>query len=182
MNDPESWLSQIMDDMGTTALIPSDENAKESVWITDDDAPGGVAGYYEKRLVPLVHHFIKDGRVFAFDFEREGTRYRIQSGKAETRPANVQRVAEVIETLFQWIENGITTWDEAFAGFVRTSTSTSTSNEWWCVLRAPPDATRDEIEHAYRRQARVVHPDMGGDAESFRKLRAAYEQALTSLD
>lgn len=174
MKDPESWLSTIMSDMGTVALIPSDETSLDSVWVTDDDAPGGIAGYYEKRRIPLAHRFIKDGRVFAFDFERNGIKYRIRSGRAETRAANARRVAEVFGTVLQWIEDGIVEWDEAFAGFVQAS------DEWWRVLRAPPDANRTEIERAYRRQARVVHPDAGGDAESFRKLRVAYERALTS--
>jgi hypothetical protein len=35
-----------------------------------------------------------------------------------------------------------------------------------------------EIRRAYRRQARELHPDAGGDAEAFKALQAAYEQAL----
>ncbi len=176
MKSPEIWLAQIMSDMGSDALIPSTEDANKSIWITEDDAPGEIAGYYEKRRIPLTHRFLKDGRTFVFDFERGTAKYRIRSGKAETIEANARRVAEVVGTLFQWIDDGIVAWNDAFAGFAQAS------NEWWRVLRAPPDATLAEIERAYRRQARVVHPDAGGDAESFRKLRVAYEQALTFCD
>ena len=176
MKDAEGWLSQLMDEMGSDALVPSDEAAIGSVWITDDDAPGGIAGYYLKRRAPLSHRFLKDGRVFVFDFERAHTKYRVRSGRAESLAANARRVAEVVGTLLQWIEDGIATWDEAFAGFVQAS------NEWWRVLRLPPDATREEIEQAYRRQARIAHPDVGGTAEAFRTLRAAYEDPLTSID
>lgn len=31
---------------------------------------------------------------------------------------------------------------------------------------------------AMRRQARILHPDMGGDAEQFREMFAAYERLL----
>ena len=34
------------------------------------------------------------------------------------------------------------------------------------------------IKSAYRRQARVVHPDMGGDEDAFRKIYLAYETLM----
>ena len=34
------------------------------------------------------------------------------------------------------------------------------------------------IKSAYRRQARIVHPDMGGDEEAFRKIYQAYEALM----
>lgn len=34
------------------------------------------------------------------------------------------------------------------------------------------------IKNAYRRLAKVYHPDVGGDAEAFRKLQEAYEEML----
>jgi hypothetical protein len=39
-------------------------------------------------------------------------------------------------------------------------------------------STRDDIRKAYRRLAKVRHPDAGGSAEDFRLLRRSYEQAL----
>lgn len=35
------------------------------------------------------------------------------------------------------------------------------------------------IKNAYRKQAKIHHPDRGGEPESFRKIRAAYEQLIT---
>lgn len=46
------------------------------------------------------------------------------------------------------------------------------------VLGVAPGATADEVHAAFRRAARRVHPDAGGDAESFRRLTDAYT-ALT---
>lgn len=34
------------------------------------------------------------------------------------------------------------------------------------------------IKSAYRRQARIVHPDMGGDEDAFRKIYQAYEDLM----
>lgn len=43
------------------------------------------------------------------------------------------------------------------------------------VLGVPRDASEDDIKRAYRRLARELHPDRGGDEESFKELTAAYE-------
>ncbi|HVM12822.1 MAG TPA: J domain-containing protein [Egibacteraceae bacterium] len=41
------------------------------------------------------------------------------------------------------------------------------------LLRLPATATSDDVERAFRRQARELHPDRGGDPESFRRLLQA---------
>ncbi len=46
------------------------------------------------------------------------------------------------------------------------------------VLGVAIEATPAEITAAYRRLAMVHHPDRGGDADSFRRIRAAYEALL----
>ena len=43
------------------------------------------------------------------------------------------------------------------------------------TLRVDPDADADEIEQAYRRRVMEAHPDHGGSASEFQKVRAAYE-------
>ena len=40
------------------------------------------------------------------------------------------------------------------------------------------DAGRDEVLEAFRRKAKAVHPDAGGDPESFKRLLAAREALL----
>ena len=37
---------------------------------------------------------------------------------------------------------------------------------------------RRKIKSAYRKQAMRYHPDLGGDADGFRKLHDAYEQII----
>jgi hypothetical protein len=46
------------------------------------------------------------------------------------------------------------------------------------VLGLTFPATAEQIKAAYREKAKLHHPDVGGDAAEFRKLRAAYESAL----
>lgn len=48
---------------------------------------------------------------------------------------------------------------------------------WWGVLEVAPTASEMEVEAAYRRLAKIRHPDAGGDAASFQALAEAYRQA-----
>ena len=43
------------------------------------------------------------------------------------------------------------------------------------TLGIQPDATVAEIRRAYRALARKLHPDKGGDSESFARLRHAFD-------
>ncbi|WP_423923959.1 DnaJ domain-containing protein [Frigoribacterium sp. 2-23] len=43
------------------------------------------------------------------------------------------------------------------------------------VLGVPATASDDELRRAYRRLAREAHPDLGGSAESFRRLQQAWD-------
>ena len=46
------------------------------------------------------------------------------------------------------------------------------------ILGVGRDATRAQIEQAYRQQAMKHHPDRGGDAWAFQQVREAYEQIV----
>ncbi len=43
------------------------------------------------------------------------------------------------------------------------------------LLGLSPSATWDEIQSAYRRKAKVHHPDHGGDEDAMRALNEAYQ-------
>ncbi|WP_254767735.1 J domain-containing protein [Salinilacihabitans rarus] len=45
------------------------------------------------------------------------------------------------------------------------------------ALGVPITATRAEVRSAYRERVKEVHPDRGGDEESFRRVREAYATA-----
>jgi len=46
------------------------------------------------------------------------------------------------------------------------------------LLGLTPDATPEAIKRAYRHLAKAHHPDLGGDAEAFHRLEAAYRLLL----
>lgn len=69
----------------------------------------------------------------------------------------------------------------AFAGFTALPPPlvTPPRKPWWEILGVDRDILSEtEIRAAYRRRARVCHPDAGGTSEAMAELRAALEQAL----
>jgi hypothetical protein len=50
------------------------------------------------------------------------------------------------------------------------------------VLGLPSNATEQQIKEAYREKVKVVHPDMGGDPESFKQVNEAYATAREHAD
>lgn len=48
----------------------------------------------------------------------------------------------------------------------------------FAALGLEPSATPDEVKQAFRAKARLLHPDLGGDATQFDELRSHYNEAL----
>ena len=46
------------------------------------------------------------------------------------------------------------------------------------ILGLNNEATVSDVKQAFRRLAKKTHPDVGGDAEEFKLIMGAYEQAL----
>ena len=55
--------------------------------------------------------------------------------------------------------------DRAFTGFKALPADTS-APEWWSVLHVPATAIAEEIEAAFKREAKAAHPDMPGGSEA----------------
>lgn len=53
--------------------------------------------------------------------------------------------------------------------------SYNVENDYYVILEILDDAIEADIKTAYRKQARIHHPDKGGDAEKFKLLVNAYE-------
>ena len=69
--------------------------------------------------------------------------------------------------------------DRAFAGF--TALANPDSFDPWAVLGLRPGASRDEIDIAFRNQARKHHPDAGGSTEEFQRIERARREALEQI-
>lgn len=74
---------------------------------------------------------------------------------------------EEADTLWEIVD---TTWDEYFPKPLQELS----------LLGLDADTPRDKriVKNAYRRKARKLHPDTGGNAESFKTLHTAYRKVL----
>jgi hypothetical protein len=54
-----------------------------------------------------------------------------------------------------------------------------TGQHWWDILKVPKDASVNDIDSAYRREAKGAHPDVaGGSDERMKKLNRARQEAV----
>lgn len=125
-------------------------------------------------------------------FDRNGKRYVFRCSNYRHRLDNLRAAQLTISYLYQAIEAyGVEKTEEAldrafeqfFLAWAATPDDTAlmlgSGNEpWWVVLGVHQDATVQEIRNAYRALAQVHHPDRGGTDADFKRLRAAYDQAL----
>jgi hypothetical protein len=87
---------------------------------------------------------------------------------------NMQAIRRTIEAL-----RGIERWgtgdmvQQAFTGFLALP-----GDSPWDVLGIALGAGRQEIEAAYRRKAKVLHPDRGGSDDAMSKLNRARDEAV----
>lgn len=88
---------------------------------------------------------------------------------------NLWAIARHIENLRASDRYGVGELEQAFAGYGQIAAPAAI--EWWTVLGVDLFAEVDEIKAAYRALARKLHPDAGGDAEAFRVIQAAYDEA-----
>lgn len=89
-------------------------------------------------------------------------------GYREGDPLTTSAVAAAIATHFLGLR--ATPGDKALA--------LPSGDEWWRILGVERDADEATIKNAYRALIRVHHPDAGGDVEAFKRIDAAYKQAL----
>ena len=89
---------------------------------------------------------------------------------------NIAAIAKHIEALRGIDRWGVGTAAQAFAGYQMLAAP----EQWWQVLGVSQNATRDEIQRAYREKARTAHPDAGGNDAAMSRLNAARDQGLSA--
>lgn len=67
--------------------------------------------------------------------------------------------------------------NRAFMGF-KALPEKAASFPWWDVLGVSRTATKKEVDHAFKKKAKVNHPDHGGDPGKWQELQEAYQQGL----
>jgi len=90
---------------------------------------------------------------------------------------NTYAIAQTIRAMRacdRWGVSGIL--DRLFTGFVALTDDAGKS--WHTVLKCSPDATRDEVKHAYRKIMKEEHPDVDGNHERAVEINKAYEEGM----
>jgi hypothetical protein len=134
-------------------------------------------------------------------FDRAGKRYKFENSNYK-HPLDNLRAAQLTFT-YLWralVEYGTAQaiealseqqldvlFDRFFIGFTPGPDDTalllgSGLADWWDVLGVPREANRQAVVNSFRALTKVHHPDNGGKAEDFRRLRTAYEEALKCLN
>lgn len=129
-------------------------------------------------------------------FDRAGQRYAFRCDCYGNPMDNLRAAQLTVTYLWRALEEyGVTgeaeQLDQAFArfflGFAAPPDDTALllpdgQAQWWEILGVSSDAEKPAVVNAYRALAKIHHPDTGGSVEDFRRLRAAYEQALRLFD
>lgn len=89
---------------------------------------------------------------------------------------NLWAIACHVEALRGQQRWGVGNVQQAFAGYQ--ALPAPAAGAWWTVLGVDRTAPQDAIRAAYLGKVKVTHPDAGGSAEEFTRVRFAYEQAL----
>lgn len=119
----------------------------------------GVAVYWKKRGQP--------DRVIAVD------RYFTVADNLAAAAATLDAMRAIER------HGGAVVMERAFSGFdALPSPSSAVAPSWHQVLGVSPQATRSEIDAAYREKSKTAHPDAGGTAEAMKALNAARADAL----
>lgn len=110
----------------------------------------------------------------AIYFTLNGRPMAMACDRFDNAAANMRSLGLAIEAMRQLERHGGGVMVErAFTGFVALP-----SNSPWNVLGLKPGASRDEIETAYREQAKTAHPDAGGSHDQMARLNAARADLL----
>lgn len=128
-------------------------------------------------------------------FDRSGKRYVVRCAKWAHPTDNFRAAQRAISLVYQAIEEaGVIstekkleeTFGQFFAGWAATPDDSvlalpSGGRDWWEVLGIEKTATKADIRNAYLALARLHHPDVGGDPQAFKRVRAAYDEALRAV-
>ena len=90
---------------------------------------------------------------------------------------NIAAIAEHVRCLRGIDRYGVGSLEQAFAGYAALP---PTHEDWWLVLGVRQDATREQIEEAYRRLVREHHPDVGGSHDAMARINRARDVATAA--
>ncbi|MBU0517173.1 MAG: DnaJ domain-containing protein [Proteobacteria bacterium] len=125
--------------------------------------------------LPYANRRQPDDPAVAVYFELNGTPHVLACDKWDRVNDNTQAIRKHVEAIRGQDRWGVGTLEQAFSGYK--ALPDPSQRPWWEVLGVGRTASEDEINAAYRIKVRTAHPDHGGDAEAFKRLTAARDQA-----
>lgn len=128
-----------------------------------EPADSGVAVYFTLRIQ-------RNGKIIERPIVMSCDKWRKTSD-------NLYAIGKDIEAQRARARWGCTNFEQAFRGYLAIPERCG-GVSWWSVLQIKPEASRAEIEAAYRTLAKVMHPDVGGTVDGFNRLQTAFEQAM----
>lgn len=146
---------------GTSVVLSTNVPLRQDGQMRADREPvdGGAAVYFQRQ---------GKGMVFACD------RY-------DTVRENIHALGLTIEAM-----RGIERWgaselmERAFSGFKQLQAENA-SPSWWEVLQVTANASVDQVEAAYRKMAKIAHPDAPtGSHDAMAALNLAREQGIAA--
>lgn len=110
-------------------------------------------------------------------FTWDGLSVCIAVDRYNTVEANLQAIHHILEARRVELRHGTLALVRAtFTGF--RALPSPPGEQWWAILGVHENASRTEIDSAYRTLRSKHHPDKGGDAEQFQRVQRAYEAAM----
>lgn len=92
---------------------------------------------------------------------------------------NIAAIAAHVYSIRAVDRYGVGTMDQAFAGYAQLPPA---SVDWPAVLGVSRNATLADVEAAFLRLARVLHPDAGGSSNDMARLNSARDLARTEIN
>ena len=163
----------------TTSLTTALNNVQKSLQLFARDSGKPLASLVISSNVTLGDVKPADPGVAVW-FTWDGLQVCIPVDRYQTVAANLQAIHHVIEARRTELRHGTLALVRAtFMGF-KALPPASGARPWHEVLGVSPNASRVEIETAYRTKAKRAHPDAGGSNEAMSALTKARDDGLSA--
>lgn len=110
-------------------------------------------------------------------FKLKGREVSLACDKWTRVEDNVWAIVKHIEAIRGQERWGVGSVEQAFRGYMALPAIGQTSGlNWWQVLGVAINASPEQVREAYLILVKKHHPDVGGDAELFRRVQEAWQQ------
>ncbi|WP_049928658.1 J domain-containing protein [Halopiger goleimassiliensis] len=112
-------------------------------------------------------------------FERDGQQFAVPCDRWDNLRDNAQAIAKYLNAKRALDRYGVQTVESEFSTQALPSADEKAvggEEPPYVVLDVEPDASEAEVRHAFREKVKDAHPDNGGSATEFQRVRDAYDE------